>query len=72
MTRRCATVLCAMAMAASIGGAPTASADPSQPQQPCTTTGPSSSVCQSPGDVEINDTPPSVSFYPYGGEGGLL
>jgi hypothetical protein len=29
-------------------------------------------VCQSPGDVEINDAPPPVAFYPYGGEAGLL
>jgi hypothetical protein len=29
-------------------------------------------VCPSPGDAEINDAPPPVSFYPYGGEAGLL
>jgi len=29
-------------------------------------------VCQTPGNVEINDAPPPVSFYPYGGEPGLL
>ena len=38
----------------------------------------SGNVCQSPGNVEINNAPPPVSFYPYGnmpyllgGHGGL-
>jgi hypothetical protein len=26
----------------------------------------SGSVCQSPGNVEINDAPPPVQYYPYG------
>jgi hypothetical protein len=29
-------------------------------------------VCQSPGNVQVNDNPPPVSFYPYGGEAFLL
>src|ERR1700682_4255358 len=29
-------------------------------------------VCESPGNVQINDSPPPVSFYPYGGDAFLL
>ena len=76
MTRRFATLLSAAAIAARIAGAPIAAADPNpdpnQPQQSCATVGASSTVCQSPGDTEINDAPPPVTFYPYGGEPGLL
>jgi hypothetical protein len=76
MTRQFAMLLSAAAMAAGIGGAPIAAADPSsgpnQPEESCATAGASSTVCESPGDVEINDAPPPVDFYPYGGEAGLL
>jgi hypothetical protein len=76
MTRRFATLLSAAAIAAGLAGAPIAAADPNpdpnQPQQSCATAGASSTVCLSPGDTEINDAPPPVSFYPYGGEPGLL
>jgi hypothetical protein len=76
MTRQFATLLCAVAIAAGIGGAPIAVADPNSgpnpPEESCDTAGASSTVCRSPGDVEINDAPPPVSFYPYGGEAGLL
>jgi hypothetical protein len=55
-----------------IGAAPIAAA-----AQSCTGAG-SATVCQSPGNVEINNSPPPVSFYPYGnmpfllgGHGGL-
>jgi hypothetical protein len=76
MRRRFATLLSAAAIAAGIAGAPIAAADPNpdpnQPQQSCATAGASSTVCLSPGDTEINDAPPPVSFYPYGGEPGLL
>ena len=60
---------------AMIATAPAAVADPNQPPEPrqsCTPAGSSSTVCQAPGDVEVNDAPPPVSFYPYGGESGLL
>ena len=30
------------------------------------------SICQSPGNVQLNDAPPPVQFYPYGGEAFLL
>ena len=76
MTRRFGTLLSAAAIAAGIGGAPIAAADPNPgpnpPEESCSTAGASSTVCQSPGDAEINDDPPPVSFYPYGGEAGLL
>jgi len=76
MTRRFATLLSAAAIAAGLAGAPIAAADPNpdpnQPQQSCATAGASSTVCLSPGDTEINDAPPPVTFYPYGGEPGLL
>ncbi len=76
MTRQFATLLSAAAIAAGIAGAPIAAADPNpdpnQPQQSCATAGASSTVCLSPGDTEINDAPPPVTFYPYGGEPGLL
>ena len=70
MTRRLGTLLSAAAIAAGIGGAPIAAADPSSgpnpPEESCSTAGASSTVCQSPGDVEIKDAPPSITFYPYG------
>ena len=76
MTRQFATLLSAAAIAAGLAGAPIAAADPNpdpnQPQQSCATAGASSTVCLSPGDTEINDAPPPVTFYPYGGEPGLL
>ena len=76
MTRQFVTLLAAGAIAAGIGGAPIAAADPNsgpnQPEESCATAGASSTVCQSPGDVEINDAPPPTDFYPYGGESGLL
>jgi hypothetical protein len=59
-----APLLGAGAVAAAIAAAPIAAAD----------TGMScaGNVCQSPGNVQINDNPPPVGFYPYGGEGFLL
>jgi hypothetical protein len=34
----------------------------------CSATG-SGTVCQAPGDAQINDAPPPVTFDPYGGYG---
>jgi len=69
-------LLGAAAVAAAISAAPIASADPStqapaQPQQSCAGSG-AGTICQSPGNVQINDAPPPVQFYPYGGEAFLL
>jgi hypothetical protein len=70
-----APVIGAAAVAAAISAAPLASADtaPQAPaqQQSCGGTG-AGTVCQSPGNVQINDAPPPVQFYPYGGEAFLL
>lgn len=62
-------MLAAGAAAVAISAAPIASA--ATVQQSCTDTA-SGSECQSPGNVEINDTPPPVSFDPYGYDGFLL
>jgi hypothetical protein len=72
-----AATLGAGAVAAAICAAPIASADPAtqppgqQQQQSCGGSGPAT-ICQSPGNVQINDAPPPVQFYPYGGEAFLL
>lgn len=70
-TTSIAALVGAAAAAAAIAAAPiaAAAAGPSQPN--CTQNG-TGSICQSPGNVQINDAPPPVSFYPYGGEAFLL
>jgi hypothetical protein len=60
------------ATAAAIAAAPIAAADdPSQAAPTCYQSGPGTQ-CQSSGNVQLNDAPPPVQFYPYGGESGLL
>jgi hypothetical protein len=61
------------AAAAAIAAAPTAvAADSTSAAQPtCYQSGPGTQ-CQTPGNVQFNDAPPPVQFYPYGGESGLL
>ena len=61
-----APVLAAGAAAAAIVAAPIASA-----AQSCGGGG-GGTVCQSPGNVQINDAPSPVQFFPYGGEAFLL
>ena len=58
------------AVAVAIAAAPIAAAAPASTQQ-CAQSG-QGTMCQSPGNVQINDAPPPVSFYPYGGEAFLL
>ena len=65
-TKQLATFFAAAAVAAVIAGAPLAAADANQPEESCETAGQSSTVCQSPGNVEVKDAPPPVTFYPYG------
>ena len=65
-----AAVAAAIAVAPIASAAPSAQA-PSQPQQSCTGNG-AGTICQSPGNVQINDAPPAAQFYPYGGEAFLL
>jgi hypothetical protein len=48
-----------------------APAGPGAVQQSCGQSG-SGTICQSPGNAQINDAPPPVSYYPYGGEAFLL
>ena len=68
-------LLGATAAALAIAAAPIASAAPSPAatttQQSCSGSGPGT-VCQSPGNVQINDAPPPVQYFPYGGEAFLL
>jgi hypothetical protein len=65
-----APLLAAGAAAVAIAAAPMAAAAPTA-EQSCSASGPGT-ICQSPGDVEINDSPPPVQYYPYGGEAFLL
>jgi hypothetical protein len=58
-------------MAAAVFAAPIASAAPAQPHQSCVGAE-SATVCQSPGNVQINDAPPPVQYFPYGGLGFLI
>jgi hypothetical protein len=62
-------VLAAVAAAAAIVAAPIASAAPTSQSCGVSSAG---TVCQSPGNVQINDSPPPVQFYPYGGDAFLL
>jgi hypothetical protein len=48
-----------------------APAGPGAVQQSCSSSG-SGTVCQSPGNAEINDSPPPVGYFPYGGDAFLL
>jgi hypothetical protein len=64
--RHLAMLVGTAAVATALAGAPLVAAQPSQPQESCETAGQSSTVCESPGDVEIKDAPPPVTFYPYG------
>ena len=64
-----APVLAAGAAAAAIAAAPIASA--ATIGQSCGG-GAGGTVCQSPGNVQINDSPGPVQFFPYGGEAFLL
>ena len=67
--RHLAPTLLAVAAAASVVAAPSALAE-----QSCTYVSANSSVCQTPGNVQIVNTPPSVDYapqFPYFG-GGLL
>ena len=66
-----APLLAAGAAAAAIAAAPIAAADPGAVQQSCTESV-SGSECQSPGNVQITDTPGSMNYDPYGDDGLLL
>jgi hypothetical protein len=59
----------AIAAAPLAAAAPTASSDPTQVQQSCTNLGGTQSECQAPGNVQVNDAPPQVDYFPYAGGG---
>jgi hypothetical protein len=71
-----APLLIAGSAAAAIAAAPIAAAAPvpaptAAVQQSCSSTG-SGSLCQSPGNAQLNAATPPVSFDPYGGEEFLM
>src|ERR1700730_13868458 len=68
-----APLLAAGAAAVAITAAPIAAAAPAPAAaQGACDGGGSGSICGTPGTVGINDSPPPVSYDPYGGEGFLL
>ena len=69
-------LLAAGAAAVAIAAAPIAAAAPTASQpgaapMSCGSVG-AGSECITPGNAQINDSPPGVDYYPYGGEGFLL
>jgi hypothetical protein len=64
-------LLAAGAPAVAISAAPIASAASAPLQQSCTETV-LGSECETPGNVEINDTPAPMNFAPYGDDGFLI
>ena len=54
------------AATAVIAAAPIAAADSTASQQTCTSLGGTQTQCQSPGNVQINDAPPQVNYFPLG------
>lgn len=51
--------------------APTGAANPGPVQTACGSTGPGTE-CVTPGNAQINDSPPGVNYYPYGDFGLAL
>lgn len=66
VTKYFATLVGAATAATTIAAVPLDAAGANQAKQSCQSAGQSSTVCQSPGDIEVKDAPPSVTFYPYG------
>ena len=70
-----AALLAAGAAAVAITAAPIATAAPAAPghssqlQEPCVDLGGTRSECQAPGNVQVNDAPPQVDYFPYAGGG---
>ncbi|MDT5081788.1 MAG: hypothetical protein QOJ80_6425 [Mycobacterium sp.] len=63
-------LLAGVAATVAIAAAPIAAAAPTTGQS-CNASG-AGTICQSPGNTQINDSPPPVQYYPYGGEAFLL
>ncbi|GFG49017.1 hypothetical protein CQY20_30275 [Mycolicibacterium agri] len=71
-TSHIATVLATAAVALAVVVAPTANAASSaNTRMSCAETG-GGTECQTPGNVQLDDSPPPVSFDPYGDYGLLL
>jgi hypothetical protein len=70
MKKLIAPMLAAGAAALAIAAAPLASAE-SAISQTCGETG-GGTVCQSPGNVQVNATPAPAQYYPFGGNEILL
>jgi hypothetical protein len=70
-TKHIAPVLAAGAVAVAIAAAPTAAAAPTET---CTGLNTGSTICESPGNAEVNDTLPFASVLPqwsdFGGQSG--
>jgi hypothetical protein len=49
-----------------VAGAPAAHGNPAPPRQSCTSLGGTQTQCQSPGNVQVNDAPPQVNYFPMG------
>jgi hypothetical protein len=69
-----APLLATGAAAVAIAAAPIAAAAPAPAAAPhgACDNGVSGTICDTPGDVGLNASPPPVSYDPYGGEGFLL
>jgi hypothetical protein len=59
----------AIAAAPMAAAAPTAPGDTGQTQQSCANLGGTQTECQTPGNVQVNDAPPQVDYFPYAGGG---
>ena len=64
-----APLLAAGAAAVAVAAAPTAPGDTAQAQQSCANLGGTQTECQTPGNVQVNDAPPQVDYFPYAGGG---
>lgn len=68
-----APLLAAGAAAVAIAAAPIAAAAPTAPgntaqtEQSCANLGGTQTECQTPGNVQVNDAPPQVDYFPYAG-----
>jgi hypothetical protein len=60
------TAAAAPAAPSTVATAPTAPSEPAQAQS-CTNMGGTQTECQSPGNVQLNDSPPQVDYFPYAG-----
>jgi len=63
-------LLVSLGAVVAIAAAPVAAADPGNPAQPhqaCSSLGSTQSLCESSGNVQINDSPPQVDYFPYAG-----